>query len=55
MADISTAPRFLNDGNAAFIAALYAGDKIEALACAGAVIARSPAAIGTTMRDLLRG
>ena len=32
-----------------------AGDKIEALARAGAVIARSPAAIGTTMRDVLRG
>jgi len=32
-----------------------AADKIEALARAGAVIARSPAAIGVTMRDLLRG
>ena len=32
-----------------------AGDKIEALARAGAVIARSPAAIGTTMHELLRG
>ena len=32
-----------------------AGDKIEALARAGAVIARSPAEIGATMRDLLNG
>jgi succinyl-CoA synthetase alpha subunit len=32
-----------------------AGDKIEALARAGADIARWPAAIGTTMRYLLKG
>jgi succinyl-CoA synthetase alpha subunit len=32
-----------------------AGDKMEALRGAGAVIAESPAAIGTTMRELLRG
>ena len=31
-----------------------AGDKIEALKSAGAVIAESPAAIGTTMREVLR-
>src|ERR1700732_4406102 len=32
-----------------------AGDKMEALRSAGAVVAESPAAIGTTMRDVLRG
>ena len=32
-----------------------AGDKIEALHSAGVVVAESPAAIGTTMRDVLRG
>ena len=32
-----------------------AGDKIEALRSAGVVIAQSPAAIGTTMREVLRG
>ena len=32
-----------------------AGDKMEALRSAGVVVAESPAAIGTTMRDLLRG
>jgi len=32
-----------------------AGDKLEALKSAGAVVAESPAAIGTTMREVLRG
>jgi len=32
-----------------------AGDKMEALRRAGAVVAESPAAIGATMRDVLRG
>jgi succinyl-CoA synthetase alpha subunit len=32
-----------------------AGDKMEALRSAGAVVAQSPAAIGTTMRDVLKG
>src|ERR1700738_2970664 len=32
-----------------------AGDKMEALRSAGAVVAESPAAIGTTMREVLRG
>ena len=32
-----------------------AGDKIEALKSAGVVIAESPAAIGATMREVLRG
>src|SRR6202030_1726439 len=32
-----------------------AGDQMEALRSAGAVVAESPAAIGTTMRDVLRG
>ena len=32
-----------------------AGDKMEALRSAGVVVAQSPAAIGTTMRDVLRG
>ena len=32
-----------------------AGDKMEALRRAGMVVAESPAAIGTTMRDVLRG
>jgi succinyl-CoA synthetase alpha subunit len=32
-----------------------AGDKMEALRRAGVVVAESPAAIGTTMRDVLRG
>ena len=32
-----------------------AGDKIEALKSAGVVVAESPAAIGTTMREVLRG
>jgi len=32
-----------------------AGDKMEALRSAGVVVAESPAAIGTTMRDVLRG
>jgi hypothetical protein len=54
MADID-GTTFFNGGNAAFIAALTCEDKIEALARAGAVIARSPAAIGTTMPDLLKG
>jgi succinyl-CoA synthetase alpha subunit len=31
-----------------------AADKMEALRGAGVVIAESPAAIGTTMRDMLR-
>jgi succinyl-CoA synthetase alpha subunit len=32
-----------------------AGDKLEALRRAGVVVAEAPAAIGTTMRDVLRG
>ncbi|MGH6799763.1 MAG: succinate--CoA ligase subunit alpha [Roseiarcus sp.] len=32
-----------------------AGDKMEALRSAGVVVAESPAALGTTMRDVLRG
>ena len=32
-----------------------AGDKTEALRSAGVGVTRSPAAIGTTMRDVLRG
>ena len=32
-----------------------AGDKMEALRSAGVVVAESPAAIGTTMRDVLKG
>jgi succinyl-CoA synthetase alpha subunit len=32
-----------------------AGDKLEALHCASAGVTRWPAAIGTTMRDVLSG
>ena len=32
-----------------------AGHKMEALRSAGVVVAESPAAIGTTMREVLRG
>jgi succinyl-CoA synthetase alpha subunit len=32
-----------------------AGDKMEALRNAGVVVAESPAAIGITMRDVLKG
>ena len=32
-----------------------AEDKMEALRSAGVTVARSPAEIGTTMRDVLRG
>ena len=35
--------------------AVIAGDKIWALRSTGVVVARSLAAIGTTMRDVLRG
>ena len=32
-----------------------AGDKMEAMRSAGVTVAESPAAIGTTMREVLRG